>query len=97
MKLLPRLFPSRRPASASDVVGMIVEQECAWFRSYAAGLYSGAGAIVDLGCFVGSTTISLAQGLRQSDCENCENPRLRSLPLGRLDEMLVGSKGSSRA
>lgn len=64
MKLLPRLFPSKRPAFGSDVVGMIVEQECAWFRSYAAGIYSGAGAIVDLGCFVGLTTISLAQGLR---------------------------------
>jgi hypothetical protein len=42
---------------------MITRQEQAWFRSYAADVYSGAGAIVDLGCFVGSTTISLAQGL----------------------------------
>jgi hypothetical protein len=45
---------------------MIVEQECDWFRTYAADIYSGAGAIVDLGCFVGSTTISLAQGLRSN-------------------------------
>jgi hypothetical protein len=43
---------------------MIVEAESAWFRTYAANTYIGAGAIVDLGCFVGSTTISLAQGLR---------------------------------
>lgn len=43
---------------------MIVEEESNWFRTYAANTYSGAGAIVDLGCFVGSTTISLAQGLR---------------------------------
>ncbi len=42
---------------------MIVEQECSWFRTYAADIYRGAGAIVDLGCFVGSTTICLAQGL----------------------------------
>ncbi len=45
---------------------MLVEQECDWFRTYAADIYSGAGAIVDLGCFVGSTTISLAQGLRSN-------------------------------
>jgi len=45
---------------------MIVEGESDWFRTYAANTYSGAGAIVDLGCFVGSTTISLAQGLRSN-------------------------------
>jgi hypothetical protein len=42
---------------------MIVEQECDWFRTYAANTYSGTGAMVDLGCFMGSTTICLAQGL----------------------------------
>ncbi|MEY2512617.1 MAG: hypothetical protein QOE26_3380 [Verrucomicrobiota bacterium] len=64
MKFLSRLFPSKRAAPASNAVGMIVEQECDWFRTYAADIYRGTGAIVDLGCFMGSTTISLAQGLR---------------------------------
>jgi hypothetical protein len=63
MKFFPRLFQSKRPAGASNAVGMIVEQECDWFRTYAANTYRAAGAIVDLGCFVGSTTICLAQGL----------------------------------
>jgi hypothetical protein len=63
MKFFSRLFPSRRLASASNAVGMIVEQECDWFRTYAADIYTGTGAMVDLGCFVGSTTICLAQGL----------------------------------
>ena len=63
MKFFSRLFPSKRPPSVTNAVGMIVEQECDWFRTYAADIYSGAGAIVDLGCFVGSTTICLAQGL----------------------------------
>jgi len=62
MNLFSRLFRPQRPA-ASSAVGMIVEQECSWFRTYAADIYRGAGAIVDLGCFVGSTTICLAQGL----------------------------------
>jgi hypothetical protein len=43
---------------------MIVEEESSWLRNYATETYSGAGEIVDLGCFVGSTTIALAQGLR---------------------------------
>ena len=63
MKLLKRLFPSKHRTSPTNVVGMITEQERDWFRSYAANVYSGVGAIVDLGCFVGSTTISLAQGV----------------------------------
>jgi hypothetical protein len=63
MKFFSRLLPSKRPPSVTNAVGMIVEQECDWFRTYAADIYSGAGAIVDLGCFVGLTTICLAQGL----------------------------------
>lgn len=63
MKFFSRLFPSKRAPSPTNPVGMLVEQECDWFRTYAADTYSGAGAMVDLGCFVGSTTISLAQGL----------------------------------
>jgi predicted O-methyltransferase YrrM len=42
---------------------MIVDQERAWFRSYAANTYTGTGAVVDLGCFVGSSTTALAEGL----------------------------------
>lgn len=66
MKFFSRLFPSKRLPPATNPVGMLVEQECDWFRTYAADIYSGAGAIVDLGCFVGSSTISLAQGLRSN-------------------------------
>jgi hypothetical protein len=42
---------------------MIIDRERAWLRNYAATTYTGAGAIVDLGCFVGSSTIALAEGL----------------------------------
>jgi len=34
-----------------------------WLRTYAACTYRGRGAIVDLGCFLGATTIALAEGL----------------------------------
>jgi hypothetical protein len=43
--------------------GMASQAEQHWLRTYAAWHYRGTGAIVDLGCFLGATTIALAQGL----------------------------------
>jgi hypothetical protein len=43
--------------------GMTTRHEQHWLRTYAAKTFSGNGALVDLGCFLGATTISLAQGL----------------------------------
>jgi hypothetical protein len=43
--------------------GMTSWHEQHWLRTYAARTYQGRGTIVDLGCFVGATTISLAEGL----------------------------------
>lgn len=42
---------------------MTTPHEQHWLRTYAAQTYRGTGAIVDLGCFLGASTISLAQGL----------------------------------
>ena len=42
---------------------MTSRHEQHWLRTYAAETYRGIGAIVDLGCFLGATTISLAEGL----------------------------------
>src|SRR5215813_12985705 len=74
MKLFPRLFSrhlTKRSTASSQtlehgVVGMIKGEERAWLRNYAASRYTGSGAIVDLGCFVGSSTIALADGLRDN-------------------------------
>jgi hypothetical protein len=43
--------------------GMTSWHEQHWLRTYAARTYQGHGTIVDLGCFLGATTISLAEGL----------------------------------
>jgi hypothetical protein len=75
MNPLQRLFPKHSPKQAAwmpprplgdAVVGMITDKERAWLRNYAATRYTAAGAIVDLGCFVGSSTIALADGLRDN-------------------------------
>ena len=43
--------------------GMTSRPEQEWLRNYAARRYRGLGAIVDLGCLLGATTIALAEGL----------------------------------
>jgi hypothetical protein len=43
--------------------GMTSRREQQWLRTYSAQSYRGTGAIVDLGCFLGATTIALAEGL----------------------------------
>ncbi|HEY6111729.1 MAG TPA: hypothetical protein VIV62_04385 [Chthoniobacterales bacterium] len=42
---------------------MTSRREQQWLRKYAARSYRSVGAIVDLGCFLGGTTIALAEGL----------------------------------
>jgi hypothetical protein len=65
----------RRAASARTrseielLVGMTSIHERNFVRQYAAQEFKGEGAIVDLGCWMGSFTLPLAMGLR-------ENPRI---------------------
>ncbi len=46
-----------------ELVGMTSIDERVYYENYTLSLYSGEGAVVDLGCWFGSTTISLAKGL----------------------------------
>ena len=47
------------------VTSMLSHTERDYLREYASAEYSGAGAVVDLGCWLGSSTIALADGLRR--------------------------------
>ena len=70
----------KRKAVASDhdefeqLVGMTSTQERNFVRQYAARDFKGEGAIVELGCWLGSFTVPLAIGLR-------ENPRISGRPV----------------
>ncbi len=44
--------------------GMISENERKYLFHYASKVYTGKGKIVDLGCWLGATTVSMAQGLK---------------------------------
>src|SRR2546421_5127978 len=47
----------------ADIPGMITSDEIAFFKESAARYVGREGAIVDLGCWLGSTSIALAQGI----------------------------------
>ena len=46
-----------------DCCGMLTPEERGYFYAYARRLFTGSGEIVDLGCWLGATTIPLAAGL----------------------------------
>jgi hypothetical protein len=69
MNRLPELFRPKdrlrlRKLGMTWKFGMTSRQEQQWLRMYAAKRYRAVGAIVDLGCFLGATTIALAEGLQ---------------------------------
>ncbi len=47
-------------------LGMTVKSEQIFCRHYARDRYTGAGEIVDLGCWMGATTIAFSKGLRKN-------------------------------
>jgi len=61
----PRPVAAVLPASVADarLPGMTVDGEHAFLQWYAQYVYQGVGELVDLGCWMGATTISLARGL----------------------------------
>ena len=67
-----------RSQSNKEELGMTTRQEQHWLRTYAAQTYRGKGAIVDLGCFLGASTIALAQGLTL-------NSKARRVPIHAYD------------
>jgi hypothetical protein len=50
-------------ARKTEVPGMVSSDEMAFFRESAARYVGKEGAIVDLGCWLGSTSVALAQGI----------------------------------
>jgi hypothetical protein len=64
LKKLPRRYKKyRQPAG---LWSMTIARELAFCESYARECFSGAGKMVDLGCWFGATTFSLAKGLTKN-------------------------------
>jgi len=60
---------------------MTSTEEQIYFRRYARDMYSGVGEIVDLGCWLGSTTIPLAQGLCKNISVSTKGKRIHAYDL----------------
>jgi SAM-dependent methyltransferase len=65
------------PAVSAGVPTMLVADELRLLSYLAGEIYTGAGAIIDAGCFLGGSTVALADGLRR-------NLRRRGRPAERL-------------
>lgn len=63
-------------------IGMTTNSEQKYLENYTRKIYSGAGEIVDLGCWLGSTCIPLAKGLSQRhDILTKENRKIHAYDL----------------
>ena len=54
------------PAACSNVPTMLIPEELRLLNYLAQDVYTGAGAIVDAGSFLGGSTVALAEGLRRN-------------------------------
>jgi hypothetical protein len=66
-RVAPSLWRSREvPWSCDDVPTMLIPDELRLLHYLSDECYTGEGAIVDAGCFLGGSTVALADGLRRN-------------------------------
>lgn len=65
-------------AKSEWLFGMTTLGEQVYFEEYAASIYSGVGAVVDLGCWLGSTTIPLARGLSKNPSAQAQSASIHA-------------------
>jgi hypothetical protein len=78
----------------AEIIGMTSQQELAFLHYYASKKYTGAGEIVDLGCWLGATTFALAKGLELNRKVN-QDKRIHAFDLfywqSSLDQHIIGT------
>ncbi|RCJ32572.1 glycosyltransferase [Nostoc punctiforme NIES-2108] len=79
------------------ILGMTSMEEQLFLENYAQNEYSGRGEIVELGCWFGSSTISLAMGLEDNSCVTNKNQRIHAYDifiwcsLANMPQSVIGS------
>ncbi len=68
-------------AFANELVGMTSKTEQDYFALYGEKTYSGKGEVVDLGCWLGSTTIPLVKGLLKNPAFAASNRKVYAYDL----------------
>ncbi|HEX8370032.1 MAG TPA: hypothetical protein VF604_15905 [Pyrinomonadaceae bacterium] len=85
-------------AFARELVGMTSKTEQDYFAAYGEKNYSGKGEIVDLGCWLGSTTIPLVKGLLKNPAFAASNRKVYAYDLFVwFDWMNSGTAGTNLA
>lgn len=64
---------------------MMAQEEQDYLYHFAKHHYVGAGAIVDLGCWLGASTIAFAKGLQENDRVELRNHKIHAFDLFRWD------------
>jgi hypothetical protein len=77
VKLMNKNLAVDRPVDV-PIVGMLSPQELQYLYEYTKTEYSGIGAIVDLGCWLGSSTIAMATGLVENTQPQVKNRQIHA-------------------
>jgi hypothetical protein len=83
---------------ASDKLSMLSFEERAYLQQYAKHEYTGSGEIVDLGCWLGSSTIPLAIGLASNSKVEAKEERIHAYDIfiwrsSYMDQHFLGTEG----
>lgn len=82
------------------LLGMTSPQEQSYLEKYARNAFSGTGEIVDLGCWLGSTTIPLARGLEKNRNSRTSAKQVHAYDLfiweGYMDAFVTGTEVEGR-
>lgn len=73
------------PDDVKSVKGMVSNYERTYLNFYTSKLYTGQGTIVDLGCWLGATSLALATGLEQNKCFRSDKKYIYSYDLFKWD------------
>lgn len=67
------------------MLSMMTEEEQNYLYQFAKNQYVGEGTIVDLGCWLGASTVALAKGLQENGRIDVRNSKIHSFDLFRWD------------
>jgi hypothetical protein len=88
--------PDPHPESPSgNLLGMTTWEERQFLYRYAKNEYDGSGAIVDLGCWLGSATASLAAGLIENPDPRVTQTRVNAFDLFRWEPEMANLFGDA--
>ena len=81
------------PSEVESIESMLTMSERKLLIALARDYYTGDGIIVDAGCFLGGSTLSLCAGLKQNTkIESLTKPMIHSYDYFRVEEWAVGKK-----